>query len=188
MRSFRSPHDVGGKTLIPVPSWMRRTAVFGGVNDEYRYTLGRAWDDSKPAVMFVMMNPSTASITHNDPSVAKCCRYAADWGYGSLWVGNSYAYRATDQKRLVAMPDPVGPENDKYLIKMADRSSLIVFAYGKPHKILRYRGPEVAKLLSRGGSRPLHVLKLCQDGTPSHPLYLKGNLKPVPWRSLFNDL
>jgi hypothetical protein len=86
------------------------------------------------------------------------------------------------------MPDPVGPENDKYLIKMADRSSLIVFAYGKPHKILRYRGPEVAKLLSRGGSRPLHVLKLCQDGTPSHPLYLKGNLKPVPWRSLFNDL
>jgi hypothetical protein len=71
---------------------MRSTAAFGGLNEEYRYSLSRTWDDSLPAVLVVMMNPSTASITHNDPSVAKCCRYAADWGYGSLWVGNSCAY------------------------------------------------------------------------------------------------
>jgi hypothetical protein len=32
----------------------------------------------------------------------------------------------------------------------------------------------------------LHVLKLCKDGTPSHPLYLKGNLKPSLWRA-FSD-
>lgn len=38
-----SPHEVGGKTLIPVPDWMRSTAVFGGVNDEYRYTLTCTW-------------------------------------------------------------------------------------------------------------------------------------------------
>lgn len=182
MTTVRSPHHVGGKILIPVSIWMRSTAVFGGVNDEYRYTLSRTWDDSLPIVMFVMMNPSTASITHNDPSVAKCCRYAADWGYGSLWIGNSCAYRATDQKRLIAVAYPVGPENDKYLLEMADRASLILLAYGQPHKSLRYRGPEVAKLLSRGGTRPLHVLKLCQDGTPSHPLYLRGDLKPTLWR------
>ena len=79
-----SVHNPGGKTLIPVPIWMRSTAAFGGLNEEYRYSLSRTWDDSLPAVLVVMMNPSTASITHNDPSVAKCCRYAADWGYGSL--------------------------------------------------------------------------------------------------------
>ena len=59
--------------------------------------------------------PSTASVTHNDPSVAKCCRYASDWGYGSLWVGNSCAYRATDQKRLIAVADPVGPGTDRHI-------------------------------------------------------------------------
>jgi hypothetical protein len=165
---------------------MRSTAVFGGVNQEYRYTLSRTWDDSLPTVMFVMMNPSTASVTHNDPSVAKCCRYAAAWGYGSLWVGNSCAYRATDQKRLIAVPDPVGPDNDKYLIEMSERAALIVFAYGLPRKSLQYRGPEVATLLSRGETRALHVLKLCKDGTPSHPLYLKENLKPSLWRA-FSD-
>jgi hypothetical protein len=36
-------------------------------------------------------------------------------------------------------------------------------------------------LFSRGGTRPLHVLKLCKDGTPSHPLYLNGDLKPTLW-------
>lgn len=182
MTTSSSPHEVGGKTLIPVPIWMRSSAVFGGPNEEYRYTLSRTWDDSLPSVLIVMMNPSTASITHNDPSVAKCCRYAADWRYGSLWVGNSFAYRATDQKRLISVPDPVGPENDKYLLEMAEQASLIVFAYGLPHKSLRYRGPEVARLLSRGGTRPVHVLKLTKDGIPSHPLYLKGTLRPILWR------
>jgi hypothetical protein len=48
--SLASPaHDAGGKTLIPVPIWMRSTAVFGGVNEEYRYTLSRTWDESLPA-------------------------------------------------------------------------------------------------------------------------------------------
>jgi hypothetical protein len=101
-------------------------------------------------------------------------------------VGNSCAYRATDQKRLIAVPDPVGPDNDKYLIEMSERAALIVFAYGLPRKSLQYRGPEVATLLSRGETRALHVLKLCKDGTPSHPLYLKGNLKPSLWRA-FSD-
>ena len=41
-----SVHNPGGKTLIPVPIWMRSTAVFGGLNEEYRYSLSRTWDDS----------------------------------------------------------------------------------------------------------------------------------------------
>ena len=183
MTTVRSPHDVGGKTLIPVPAWMRSRAVFGGGNEEYRYTLSRTWDDSLPSVLFLLMNPSTASIKANDPTVAKCCRYAMAWGYGSLWVGNSCAYRATDQKRLITAPDPIGPENDKYLVEMADQASLIVMAYGSPHKSLRDRGPQVARLLSRGGTRPLYVLKLSKDGTPWHPLYLLNSLKPTLWRA-----
>ena len=96
---------------LPIPVWMKPTAIFGGINQEYRYTLSRTWDESLPSVLIVMMNPSTADgIKFNDPSVAKCCRYAMAWGYGALWVGNSCAYRATDQKRLLTVGDPVGPE------------------------------------------------------------------------------
>ena len=176
-------HDAGGKVLLPVPIWVQSRAVFGGPNDEYRYTLERVWNASLPTILFVLMNASTATHTVNDPTVAKCTRYAEDWGYGTLLIGNTFAYRATDQKRLLTVTDPVGPDNDKHLSEMARRSSMIVFAYGKPPAILRTRGKEVAKMLSDGGRRPLHILKLCKDGTPSHPLYLSGGLKPIPWNN-----
>ena len=37
--------------------------------------------------------------------------------------------------------------------------------------------------LLRGAGYELHALKLCNDGTPSHPLYLKGTLRPIPYIS-----
>ena len=118
----------------------------------------------------------------DDPTVAKCQRYARAWGYGTLWVGNTFAYRATNQKDLMHVADPVGPENDTWLLRMAAEAGMIVLAYGKPHLQLRSRGQAVAKLL-RGAGYELHALKLCNDGTPSHPLYLKGTLRPIPYIS-----
>jgi hypothetical protein len=177
-----SKHEAGGKTRIPVPIWVRSSVVFGGQNDEYRYRLVRVWDPPLPILLFVMMNPSTADPLYDDPTVAKCRRYAEDWGYGTLLVGNTFAYRATDQSRLMKVSDPIGPENDTHLVEMANSASMVVFAYGKPHRSLQSRGPAVARLLSREGTCPLHVLQLCADGTPSHPLYLRGDLKPSLWK------
>lgn len=174
-------HDVGGKVSLPLPIWVRSEAIFGGESQEYRYQLIRKWNDTLPAILWVMMNPSTAREDVDDPTVAKCRRYSELWGYGTMLIGNVFAYRATDQKRLMQIPDPIGPDNDAHLCAMARRAQLIVFAYGKPHKSLRSRGPQVARMLSVDGTRQLHALQLCADGTPSHPLYLKGNLQPIPW-------
>jgi hypothetical protein len=119
----------------------------------------------------------------NDATVAKCQRYAQGWNFDRLLVGNTFAYRATDQKRLLEVADPVGPDNDRHLVEMARRSDRIVFAYGMPHTSLRYRGPEVVRLLEKDGhGAKIYVLKLCADGTPSHPLYLKGDLPGFQWK------
>ncbi|RRA50467.1 DUF1643 domain-containing protein [Acidipila sp. EB88] len=175
-----SEHSAGGKVMLRLPAHVKGSAVFGGDRKEYRYRLERCWDESLPAVLFVMMNPSTAEPQFDDPTVAKCRRYAVAWGFGTLLVGNTFAYRATDQRRLMEVEDPIGPENDRHLLKMASQASLTVFAYGKPHKLLQQRGKEVARKLSR---RCLpHVLQLCSDGTPGHPLYLRGDLQPQMWR------
>jgi hypothetical protein len=171
-------HDPGGKVRLALSDDVVSWAEFGGKNHEYRYALRRVWDDALGSVLFVMMNPSTADPFVDDPTVAKCQRYARAWGYGTLWVGNTFAYRATDQKQLLQVADPVGPANDEWLLKMAEQAGIIVLAYGKPHNDLRQRGRDVARLLMRAGHK-LHVLKLCIDGTPSHPLYLKGTLKPT---------
>jgi hypothetical protein len=105
-------HDPGGKVLIPLPIWVRGSAVLGGERDEFRYELSRVWNEDLATLLFVMMNPSTAGPDSDDPSVAKCRRYAEGWGFGSLLVGNTFAYRATDKKRLLEIVAPVGPDND----------------------------------------------------------------------------
>jgi hypothetical protein len=170
-------HDPGGKIRLALADDVQSWAEFGGKHNEYRYALRRVWDASLSSVLFVMMNPSTADPYVDDPTVAKCQRYARFWGFGALWVGNTFAYRATDQKKLLQVADPVGPRNDEWLLKMASQTEMIVLACGKPHKNLCQRGKDVVALL-RSAKHDLYVLKLCQDGTPSHPLYLRGTLKP----------
>lgn len=173
-----SKHHAGGKVRLKLGADVVSRAVFGGVREEYRYLLHRTWACAGPAVMFLMMNPSTADIDVDDPTVAKCQRYARRWGYGSLYIANTFAYRATDQRLLLEVPVPVGPENDPHILAMAKASGLIVLAYGKPHPRLQQRGLEVQAMLKRS-KHELHALKLCQDGTPGHPLHLRDDLLPV---------
>lgn len=177
----QAQHDPGGKVLIPLPLWVRGDWVVSK-DHIYRYELSRVWDENLPVLLLIMMNPSTASKNENDPSVAKCMRYAEDWGYGTLLVGNGFAYRATDHKQLGKVADPIGPENDKHLLRMAERADTILFAYGQPSQKLRFRGPQVASMLAESHLSKFHVLELALDGTPKHPLYLKGSLKPIPWK------
>ena len=172
-------HDPGGRVSLKIAD--DGSAVFGGENDCYRYSLTRTWNSSKQTVLVVMMNPSTASASADDPTVAKITRMAKRWhneAYGRLLVGNTFAYRVTDQSRLLEVADPIGPENNEWLMYMAGSASLVVLAYGTPkHKELRERGIEVAKLL-----KPFqpHFLKLSKNNIPYHPLYLPESTVPVP--------
>jgi hypothetical protein len=170
-------HDPGGKVTIPLKDGVVGTAHFGGPKKEYRYSLTRTWDATKPHAMWVLMNPSTATATKDDRTIAKCRRFAEAWGYGGIVVANTFAYRCTKQKQLLKVTDRIGPENDAH----AKNAAIVVFAYGKPHKSLRSRGPELAKLLIEKANVKPHVLDLTKDGTPKHPLYLKKTLTPVVW-------
>jgi hypothetical protein len=183
MAGIPQKHDPGGKVRLAIPPDVEdRSVVFGGPGDCYRYRLTRTWDKAKAHAMFIMMNPSVADQNWDDRSVAKCCRFARTWEYGGIYVGNTFAYRATDKKRLSAI-DPIDPENDRHLIEMAKLAEKVIFAYGKPgHRRLHEQGKRIAKLLIGKGVKP-HFLKLCKDGTtPCHPLYLRKDLEPVEWR------
>jgi hypothetical protein len=175
-------HDPGGKARRALKDGVTGTAVFGGANNKYRYRLTRTWDKAKPCPLFVLMNPSTADPFSDDPTVAKCCKFAKAWGYGGILVANTFAYRCTDQKRLLQITDPIGPDNDRHILEMAKQAAIVVFAYGDPHKSLRSRGPALAKLLIEKGHVTPQILSLGNKGTPKHPLYLKETLKPVIWK------
>ncbi|QDH17171.1 DUF1643 domain-containing protein [Swingsia samuiensis] len=179
------PHNVGEARPLQLSEDVQSTAIYGGTNDCYRYRLHRVWDPSQPTVMWLMMNPSVATEFGDDRTVAKCQRYARSWGFGSILIGNSFAYRCTDQKRLLEVNDPIGPDNDKHILKMAQEANLVILAYGSPQaKVLHSRGPSVASMLVKHNIS-VSTLRLSKHGRPEHPLYLPFTLAPHDITSLF---
>lgn len=63
----------------------------------YRYRLTRRFADG-PCATFVMLNPSTADETIDDPTIRRCRNFAIREGCGGLVVVNLFAYRATDPR------------------------------------------------------------------------------------------
>jgi hypothetical protein len=174
-------HNPGGKPL-PLPPGVTATAIYGGLNDCYRYRLDWLWDASKPVLMAGMMNPSCAGHLFGDGTLMWIYRWAVRNGFGRALVGNSAAYRARDQARLAEAADPVGPDNYRHLLEMASRADLIVIGHGKPKvKAARAFGPRMVRVL-RGASHELYVWGLSKDGTPKHPLYLPGDTSAERFR------
>jgi hypothetical protein len=175
----KATHDPGGKAKPPWPKGSEISAIMSDCG-LYRYELAEIWDRSRPFVMFVMMNPSVATIGHADPTLIKTGAYARRWGYGGQLIGNVHAYRATDPRQLLDAADPVGPENDRAMLHMASYAKIVVLAFGLPPKPLRPRATRILQLL-RGAGATLTFLRLTKDGIPGHPLYLPGNLTPQPY-------
>ena len=143
----------------------------------YRYRLDRKWSID-PGCMFIMLNPSTADETKDDPTIRRCVSFAKTWGYGSLRVGNLFAIRCTDPKDIEGFMDPEGPSNDSYLLEMAEESDLVVAAWGARGGYLG-RDTQVMELI--GHVRPLHVLGFTKQGHPRHPLYMRADCIPERW-------
>jgi hypothetical protein len=154
------------------------TAVYAPC-ERYRYSLTRVWTPAAPRLMFVMLNPSTASELHNDPTVERCERRARALGFGGFRVTNIFAWRATRPRDLKQARDPVGPANDAHLVEGAAWADRIVAAWGV-HGAHRGRGAAVARKL-RAAGHGLHHLGLTRDGHPRHPLYVAYRTGPMPW-------
>ncbi|MDB5297796.1 MAG: hypothetical protein JWO31_3779 [Phycisphaerales bacterium] len=82
-----------------MPDLFTRAAAVLSPCERYRYVLHRWWDESKPAVCWLMLNPSTADAATDDPTIRKCCGFARAWGAGGIAVVNLFALRATDPRR-----------------------------------------------------------------------------------------
>lgn len=156
---------------------MKTSATFSDCRT-YRYSLTRRWGDGEIQT-WLMLNPSTADEVKNDPTVERCQRRAQQSGFGALEVVNIFALRSTDPSALyVDGIDPIGPDNDQYILDAAARSGQIVCGWGA-HGALNDRGIQVAKLLH---NFDLNVLALTKTGQPRHPLYIGYKITPSVWK------
>ncbi|WP_313313105.1 DUF1643 domain-containing protein [Pulveribacter sp.] len=144
--------------------------------NSYRYALWREWSE-EPPVLFVMLNPSTADASQDDPTIRRCISFAQQWGHGGLIVANLFAWRSPYPTHLRSAKDPIGPSNDEWLKKLAKQSSVVVGAWGN-HGTYMQRGKAVASLFPG-----LQCLGLTKQGQPRHPLYVSASTQPKPMQA-----
>jgi hypothetical protein len=151
----------------------------------YRYTLHRQIPSVlrwiKPC-LFVMLNPSTADATKDDPTIRRCVSFAKREGCTGMTVVNLFALRATDPAQLGKHADPFGPENAKHLTEQIiehQQIGIIVAAWGANPMALRYESIGVLKMALRNAGAL--CLGMTAEGHPRHPLYVKNDQPLIPW-------
>jgi hypothetical protein len=152
---------------------MKRAAIFSKCNN-FRYALSRIWDDSKPLVMCIGLNPSTANADSDDPTIKSLIRILQGLGFGGLQMLNLFALISPDPNALRMCPDPV-KDNDRYIQNISSEFEVIVFCWGN-FKQAEYRAKKFKQMFPSA---------MCfgknSRGTPKHPLYLKSNSTLIPF-------
>ncbi len=150
----------------------------------YRYVLKRRVPQAirwvKP-VLWVMLNPSQADATLNDPTIRRCIDFTSLWGGTELTVVNLFGLRATNPKELAKHADPFGPDNARHVSEQIEAHQLgvIVAAWGANKMASKFESLSVLKMALRNANA--QCLDVNKDGSPKHPLYVRANKQLIPW-------
>src|SRR4051794_12688875 len=167
--------------MTPLTLPLEQNAVIS-ICGRYRYLLTRQVGPGLCTATFIMLNPSTADATNNDPTIRRCIGFARQWGCGRLAVLNLFAFRATHPADLKRAVEPVGVENRAWFERtLSDDLSdgPVVCGWGVHGE---HMGQDLAVLgwLEAFGIRPF-ALGLTRDGHPKHPLYLPKAAELMPF-------
>jgi hypothetical protein len=141
------------------------------IDGKYRYRLTRTWQPKLAPLVWIMLNPSTADASRDDPTIRRCIGFAMNAGFGGIEVYNLFALRATCPAELLRWtPDPVGDKNDSYLFSI-DKTRTIICGWGSGLRelqtMIQNRRGQLGKLLR---DQPLFCLGWTASGQPLHPL------------------
>lgn len=179
--------------LGPLQSKYVEAGATISTDGRYRYKLWREWRGVAPdknwrwlgakdgsgqelgwplSCVFVMLNPSTADGSKDDPTIRRCVGFAKRLGYDRLVVVNLFAYRATNPKELLALnhdDDPVGVENSTYVKRATfEDCGVVVCAWGAHGSHLG----QAETVMGWLPSDKTYCLGKTKAGHPRHPLYL----------------
>ncbi len=147
---------------------------------KYRYSLWRIWDDSKPLVMFIGLNPSTANETESDNTIESVTRISKFNGYGGFYMMNCWAYISTDPNKLHdhRWNELICEWNDNMLTVIKAKCQDVVFAWGN-FKIVKETGRDKELIEMFPNAK---VIGLNKSGSPKHPLYQKEESTLIPFK------
>lgn len=172
----------------------KRSAIFStDVEKQFRYTLTRVWDEERPMLLVVILNPSRS----DDLIDRLVAQVASHNGYGGMViVGLVPAHSADPKGALAWLKEPSDPEqaqshrqamrrNTRYIADELGKASAVLVAWGG----LIGRMPEfegcmkTAMGLLHASGLPLMCLGTTIGGHPLHPLG-RGKHRVLPTQDM----
>ena len=130
-----------------------------------RYWLSRIWDESKPLVMCIGLNPSKAGTTKNDQTISYLIKMLRILDYGGFYMMNCWPF-ITPKPKLLKTNKQVDEWNNEMLTITASKCKDVIFCWGG-FKIIRQkeRDKELMEMFPRA-----KCFGKNDDGSPFHPL------------------
>lgn len=154
----------------------------------HRFLLWRIWSPEPGKLLgFVMLNPSTADATNDDPTTTRNMARARRMGYAGIVQANLYSYRTPSPDKLKAQGYPGAPtgidggENMRSVGIMFAACQDVVLAWGAHARI--YDAAAFVRIVRQApkNSRLLH-LGLLKNGMPRHPLMVSYSTPLQEWK------
>lgn len=149
----------------------------------YRYRLDRDVAMDGKVFAFFGVNPSTADANLDDATVRKWTGFVKRWGGRRFIVGNVFAFRATDVKRLADVEDPFGDAIGDHTTDIINDADVLVPCWGRTEKVpprLQFAFDVLMDALVSSG-KPVMTFGVTAGGDPKHPLMLGYDTPLVPW-------
>lgn len=137
--------------------------------ETFRWSLTRRWSGG-PRVLWLMLNPSTADGSKDDPTLLRIVGFSKRWGFGGLVVANLHPFRSPHPDVLRRwLAAGVGTEeasrrNAEVWRELAAASSMAVAAWGA------HGDRALARTLLGKSAIEIRCLGRTNDGSPIHPL------------------
>lgn len=150
----------------------------------FRYRLDRLVQELGLVAAFFGVNGSTAGPIEEDQTTKKWRGFSLRNGFRRYIAANPFAFRARDVRRLATVPDPVGPENARYLAEIIAEADVLVPCWGNRNKVprpLRHHFDALKAQIFAAG-KPVRIFGLTAGGDPKHPLMLGYETPLVEWK------
>ena len=134
-----------------------------------------------PPLLVNLINPSTADEDRDDPTSVWMQKWAASNGYGDVLMTNPHALVSSNPGDLDRHPDPVGPDNDRWIQDAVsytrDMGGSVVIGWGT-----RNAGDQRDRMIELLGT-PIFCFGKTKAGFPAFPTAFLMRTKPSWFRS-----
>lgn len=142
---------------------------------KHRYLLWRIWKQKTPSLLFIGLNPSTADDKMNDPTIRRLIKFAAGWGFGSLYCANLFTQVTPRPSDLIKVDNLAIEKSILSIQRSAEKCDTILFGWGS-FKEAKMVSEQIVEMFPRA-----KCLGVNHDGSPKHPLYLKATVSLEPY-------